>query len=459
MKIDFHSPVVILIIILVLIAAIYFGYKMFFEKKKDEQKKDEQKKVNNDLDMNAINKALTASNITTTQENFADSIVFDSIDKINQNFNYLMNTYFPSLEVDKIDTLLPTYGVSKTAQEVINEKKLNVFTQVMNDLSMPYLLYSVYARNNKTQMILLGLYFITIITVNNNEYKSYYFNDYDEEQDMIIYCAIKSYDVANIKKTAIDFVNEYSWDNIQTKPLKISLNKFIRNKILETIKSLKKLETIESVTDANLNEFITILNQNNNNIINLARLSMTTTIMASNNKNDLTTDSQIINDLHQTVVILQNSLKTFKAIPDATATFPEATDEELKRDMIDQIVNSVDESIPINDNIKFFDGINYTGAITIYNLSNILNKDQPDNYVKIDNNPTKPYLSYTLATNNFYKGEKMLAYYIYGKYPGINNLELLSTLTGNVPSGIESFYIYLLDTAPDPKPIPTTIKP
>ena len=102
--------------VILFIAAVVFPIVYFLLSKKTENTTDSYDKA-------AINNALIGAGINTKKENFQDSaIVYNSVDKIKNNFETFITTYFPFLDIKIMNDMLKNdYGVNKTIKEIISE--------------------------------------------------------------------------------------------------------------------------------------------------------------------------------------------------------------------------------------------------------------------------------------------------------------------------------------------------
>jgi hypothetical protein len=140
-----------------------------------------------------IQKGLTSTNIkqiSKTESFSQDVIIFDSIEKINNNINAFLNTYFPKIDINRInDSLIKSRNM--IMQDIINNNILldNNFSSLIilkhNDGFKQYLAY-VLDLIDPTLFILFSLYIILIRKLNDN-ICDYYFNDYEIEKDFISY--------------------------------------------------------------------------------------------------------------------------------------------------------------------------------------------------------------------------------------------------------------------------------
>ena len=145
--------------------------------------------------VNLVQNALTATKVKqiNINENFTNgnTIIFDTNEVINQNFNLFLNTYFPPIDIVRInESLIKTQNM--TMQEIINKKIKNDPT--FNSLSLikltnygfkNYLAY-VIELTDPTLFILFSLWMLLIRNINDNKC-DYYFNDYEKEKDFIVY--------------------------------------------------------------------------------------------------------------------------------------------------------------------------------------------------------------------------------------------------------------------------------
>jgi hypothetical protein len=152
-------------------------------------------------DRNRMFKALRGAGITIYgKEDFEnDNIVFDSIDKINKNFEPFLDYYIPLLEVNTINNIFKQFEINTTIQDEINNKELNViklFNEPYGFISQALLL--AYSSKNATDIVLLGLCSALLMKLQSNLIKDYsmiYFDDYNKDTtDFVIYFVPPNYD-------------------------------------------------------------------------------------------------------------------------------------------------------------------------------------------------------------------------------------------------------------------------
>ncbi len=216
-----------------------------------------------------------------TKETFDDNkIVFNSKDKINNNFEQFMDTYLPLIDMKTINTIFREYNININMQKEVTEKLLDI-TKIFHD---PFgfvakIVNLVYSTKNKTDLILLGICSALLMKIQYNllsDYKVIYFDDYNEETtDFILYFIPLNY-TENISKIKNDEsildMNEY--EIIPPKPFKLSLFNQI-DKLLSVQVSKYNLAIGKSITqlyESDKIEFVEDLYKNREIILTNTRL-------------------------------------------------------------------------------------------------------------------------------------------------------------------------------------------
>jgi hypothetical protein len=140
-----------------------------------------------------VQKGLISTNvkqISTTEDFTQDVVVFNTIQNINNNINEFINTYFPKIDINRVnDSLMKSRNMNM--QDIINNNILSnqnfnsLIILKQNDGYKPYLAY-VLDLVDPSLFILFSLYILLLRKLNNNVC-DYYFNDYEIEKDFITY--------------------------------------------------------------------------------------------------------------------------------------------------------------------------------------------------------------------------------------------------------------------------------
>lgn len=263
-----NSIILVAIIGLLLIISGYFAFKMLNTK---------------DTKDTTIKNALAAANVTILNgsEHFKDIIVFDTIDKIKNNFETFITTFFPSLDINKMNDMLKNdYGINKSIQQIIssnNNIKMDLYLQIF----MMFIMFIVVGSSNKDDLISSGLGFIVINNISDSKNKSYYLDDYDKINDFVIYITPKEYDTNLITSTNGDIKDMYDDNGNKYQipaPYKISFNKFKKNLAITLLNPEMPNNgspiTTSSIplTEEQINNLINIVKNNSNSFNKYCRL-------------------------------------------------------------------------------------------------------------------------------------------------------------------------------------------
>jgi hypothetical protein len=280
-KMELKSPIVIIVIIfitIIVIALIYFVYKFLFQNKSD-------------IDNKKIATALKAGNIgTPTSENFYEDIVFDSKEKLNNNFEKFLQIYCPSVDISKISALLKEDGVNKSIDNIIKDNKIDALLFYMSVLEQ--LILHIYAENNKTNIILFGLSILIINKIMSRDgIERYYLNDYDTQKEFIIYSIPNTYkiDISNISKLSTDenikLNNVFNVLPDNTRPYKFSLFNMLKERNIKPVVAAVFQKKQSDITEDDVNKYLSIIKDNNNGIKNLLNHQFAIILLMINNPN------------------------------------------------------------------------------------------------------------------------------------------------------------------------------
>ncbi len=305
MNLDFSSPIVIGGIILTIVIIGLLIFKFFIE--------DFTSLSNSDIDIDKITNALRytgVKNIDETNNNSEQNIVFNSTEKINIFFELFMETYFPILDINFINNLLIENNSSNT-QNIINNKKINAFELLFGNIdksNLVKLIYAlIYSLNNKTYLVLLGLFMLILIQNKSSNIDFYYYNDYKDINDFVIYIVPKDYtgNLSNLNKDNTIIEINFDMDINNTVPSKIYLIKGLRNHLLrqEALKfknseqnNLLTTMSINNITDATINEYLESIKENTTYLITYIRYSIASIFLFLDKEKLLSTDKIIIDN-------------------------------------------------------------------------------------------------------------------------------------------------------------------
>ena len=119
------------------------------------------------------------------QENFAYDGIYDSYEKILSNFEDFINTYFPKINLIKINHLLKNYYIELTIQEIMKQYiHSNISDILMQILSGSYFsLIRTYENNQELgNLALIGSVLLFNLLVNDPTFK-----EYDKYKDLNVY--------------------------------------------------------------------------------------------------------------------------------------------------------------------------------------------------------------------------------------------------------------------------------
>ena len=253
----------------------------------------------------AVDAAIASSGIKTTTENFQNDLVYDSVDKIKQNFTAFMNTYYPIIDINTMNQMLKDdYGINKTMQEIINDHPDVYFENyLMQIIGLSGFLNMVF--DNQTDTILSGLGYITIMKLNMPEdtYDLYYLNDYDQVKDFVVYYIPPSFDKTKITNTntEIEFTETSGRQpaNFLNKPYKFGFNFKNKETIIKSIVGANERmgKTVSSISDTDINDCINIFKANKDPVLRYVRLMLIAPFIKLHTDTNLTSSSKVISDL------------------------------------------------------------------------------------------------------------------------------------------------------------------
>jgi hypothetical protein len=256
-----------------------------------------------------VDAAIASSGIKTTtdnfQNNFQNNLVYDSADKIKQNFTAFMNTYYPNIDINKMNQMLKEdYGINKTIQEIINDHPDVYLTNYLIQIAGLSGFYNM-TLDNPTDTILSGLGYITImkLTIPENTYDLYYLNDYDQVKDFVVYYIPPSFDKTKITNTnnEIEFIETRAGNSslYLNKPYKVGFNNKNKDTIIKSIvRANEKMgKTVSSITEPDINNFLNIFKANKDAILKYVRLTLIAPFIKLHINTNLTDSSKVISDL------------------------------------------------------------------------------------------------------------------------------------------------------------------
>ena len=414
---ELNSVLTIVLIIVIVFAILFLIYKTVFEKK-----------VNDKIDVK-IEKALKAAGIivpTSSSEHFQDTIVYDSFNKINDNFINFINLFYPLLDINKINNIIKenTSTTSPTdIQSIINNKEIDALKYILgvNDSSnnvggMVFRLFimSIFANNNDTDIILFGLAYVIIIREMlkterpNFEHKLYYLNDYSTAGDFIIYFINDKFteDIqsASVRNKIPELMGT---EEILPNAFKYFVKKIVKEGLIEnefrnfkernvTTSSAGQMTQAVVVTDNELNIFIASLKNNTNDLLNLYRIMFSNMFLSANGT--LSNNSNIITNFIDLMYSdkFTTDIRTFLNLPPIGTTISSNNINNMKSGVVNsfnlnyttfvsQMSQTSQSSLPTQPTImasNFNIGDSYIGDyITLY-ANNDGNETDQSKYIK-----------------------------------------------------------------------------
>ncbi len=252
------------------------------------------KSIDKNIDDRIAN-ALKAAGINTkSQENFVEvDVVYDSYDKIKNNFEKYINTFLPILNVNEMNKLIQKYtNTNKTIDNIISDNINKNYEGYIKETlkilgSQIQALTTNEIDNILGGVVLINLLNIEIINKQNINYKLYYLDDYNKTKDFVIYFIPNNYDKTNIDtNTAENFTSIDDLSN-STKLYKYSIN----NELFKSGKQListKKNKPMDEITDDDVKQLIIIFRKNPSPLIKYLQLLLIMPIVKLQTKTTIT---------------------------------------------------------------------------------------------------------------------------------------------------------------------------
>ncbi len=227
---------------------------------------------------NRVYKALNSAGIELhDKETFDNPILFDSIDKINTNFEIFMDTFIPLIDMETTNKIFKEFNINTHIQKEVTEKQLNTTVLFNNPFGfIERIILLVYSSKNQTDLILLGICCALLMKLQNNLIRNHriiYFGDYNQETtDFILYFVPPTYigDVSRLKDN--DNILDMNKNEINdTIPFKLSLfnqlDKLLKSEvekyklaIKQPANSLYDTDKIEFINDLHVNREYILIN-------------------------------------------------------------------------------------------------------------------------------------------------------------------------------------------------------
>lgn len=333
MTLCLKNPIVIISITTIILVLFYSVYMIFFSKSSTTSspttattKSPTSPTTTSNIDNKKIDLALNASGISTPRkENFYTDIVFDSIEKINNNFLTMLNIYFPSIDINSINLLLKENGIDDNVQKIINDNKntIDYESYFASDNIKVNTYLKIYAENNKTNIILAGLYFVLIMNIYSKSELSkvtlsstdtdnrgfYYLNDYDTENDFIIYFIGGTYN-GDLKMLNTDCDIKFADDIEPGAIVKFSLKNILRKyymgeaimrattntTVFDYSDPIAFSKSLSGLTNTDYEKYELVLNQNIVALNKQLNYELAIFIVSIYNKGVITKDTKILKD-------------------------------------------------------------------------------------------------------------------------------------------------------------------
>jgi hypothetical protein len=166
-------------------------------------------------------------------ETFATDIVFDSVDKINKNIMKFLDYMYPKMNVDKINELLPTYGITdKKMTDIFSDNQNTI--DIFSDYGVYYIPLMFKDIDNKIVIDNIKLYAIVSSVLLNLLFEGIIKSPYYENTH-------------NIEYLKFNLNSDYKTNNIISYYIRTNINKGI---------PLNQATTRENILD---NECLTTL--------------------------------------------------------------------------------------------------------------------------------------------------------------------------------------------------------
>ncbi len=301
-----NSPLHSFLLIVMILIILYLIYKII-------KKPSNNIPTTSGLTQDKIDAALTGAGIITIDasttsssvgtENFTTDIVYDSIDKIIDNLESYINTYYPSLDINEMNRLITQYsGVNKTISQFISENRnINNSDYIFSLLGqMSAIIF--FTSNNETYMVLSGIGFVNIINLNKRigDYKAIYLDDYDVKKDFIIYFVPQDYDISTLANNASSIPETYNFSTSWSEPNKISINNLLKLQLKEMFYSVNTAQYSEQsmVTDNDAINLLNIFKSNSISFLKYARLSLIAPFVYNITRTPFTRETGLGKDLY-----------------------------------------------------------------------------------------------------------------------------------------------------------------
>jgi hypothetical protein len=297
--------ILVLLVLAVIVTALYFLISHFIPKKNTpvENTITSSETYNKD----AVNKAFVSSGIQTKTvepfQNNQNDIVYNSINIIKDNFENFINTYFPILDVNLMNKMLKdNYNINKTMQEILNENSnisLTPYVNLLQTMTRSFITLI----GNKTDTILCGLGIITILKL-DIPLKFYYLNDYEQNNDFIIYIIPSTFDITKLTNTNSEIQNINNFTDVKSldRPYKLGINQLNIYLIKDLILSAKNKNTTSSaleISEQEIDNVVQIFINNREPVLKYLRLLLLGPFIKLYNNTDLTASSKIAVDLDE----------------------------------------------------------------------------------------------------------------------------------------------------------------
>jgi hypothetical protein len=183
---------------------------------------------------------------------------------------------------------------------------MSLYTQLINSFIKIIILGS----STQNELILGGLGYNLLNNINKINYKSYYLNDYDTNNDFVIYNTPNTYDTNLITSTNENIRNIYTMEgnenNISsTEPYKMSINNLKKYFYKTFIPGTSVARSESAQTEDEINNINNIIGENKDFLYRFARLSLLAPLILHENRNN----QKILDDIRTNFNNMTDNLK------------------------------------------------------------------------------------------------------------------------------------------------------
>jgi hypothetical protein len=238
-----------------------------------------------------IDIALKRADITTVKlEGFENNSTnstggefkFTTLDSIMNNFPLFITTYYPSLDINKINELTMKYGNGKTIDQIIAGHPGVDYFDFLSNVPSIISNFVINTSTNEYDLILAGIakIFLRTRTMSPGEREDrrpYYIGDYKNANEFTIYYLPPSYDIRTLRANAASIQGTARsggpLDNSMDQPYKISLFDSAKKDLLVLIRQAHSSEypNFASIPNEKINELRGLWQKNKEPILKMTR--------------------------------------------------------------------------------------------------------------------------------------------------------------------------------------------